>query len=265
MNTTPIDRDQHPRKAVILSAGQGRRLLPLTASEPKCLLTIGGRSVLDWQLEQLAAGGFRQVVVVVGFGDERVRASLERRSRPVQVRTLYNPFYRVSDNLVSAWVARREMTGSFLLVNGDTLFETRVLERVLESQPAPATMAIDHKPAYDADDMKVECAGNRLVAVGKDLPAARTHGESIGMILFRGEGTTVFRSLLESAVRDPSRQNAWYLSIVDRMAKLDLVRTVSIDPLEWTEIDYPHDLEHAAALVAGWQDPCFPPIARAAG
>jgi L-glutamine-phosphate cytidylyltransferase len=254
-----------PVKAVILSAGQGRRLLPLTQSEPKCLVQVGRQTVLEWQLEELAACGIREVAVVVGFGEAHVRRTLAARPPSSTVRLVSNPYFRTSDNLVSCWIAREEMASDFLLLNGDTIFEAAVLERLLASEPAPATIAVDHKAAYDADDMKVQCERGRLLAVGKQLPPERTDGEAIGMILFRGEGPALFRGMIESMMNDPGVQGAWYLSAVDRLAKQGHVRTATISPYQWVEVDFLRDLEHASAMVASWADAELPLVAQSAG
>ena len=158
-------------KAIILSAGQGTRLGRLTAARPKCLLPIRGEtSLLQVQLDVLAACGVDDVRVVTGFGAERVDAELRARHMPSQkVSTLFNPFYDCSDNLISCFMARFEMDEPFLLINGDTVFETRVLERLLASPPASLTLAVNEKDSYDADDMKVSLDGTRLRAVGKHL------------------------------------------------------------------------------------------------
>ena len=92
-------------KAVILSAGQGKRLLPLTAGVPKCILPINGQSLLEWQLDELVKCGIDQVTVVVGYEAQQVRQLLLQRNGRQQVRTLYNPAYAVTDNLVSCWMA----------------------------------------------------------------------------------------------------------------------------------------------------------------
>ena len=79
-------------KAVILSAGQGSRLLPHTEQIPKCLLSLNGRSMLEWQLHGLAEAGVREAVVVTGFRDDLVQREIEHRTpRPMRVRTLFNP------------------------------------------------------------------------------------------------------------------------------------------------------------------------------
>src|SRR3546814_7723278 len=89
-------------------------------------------------------------------------------------------------------MARAEMEGGFLLLNGDTLFEPEIARRLIAAPPAPVTLTIDRKPAYDSDDMKVVVDGDRLREVGKTLPPERVNGESIGFSRFDAEGAQWF-------------------------------------------------------------------------
>ena len=239
-------------KAIILSAGHGRRLLPMTAEIPKCLLDIQGRTVVEWQIDHLLENGINDITVVVGYGADQVEALLDERYGPEQVRTLYNPFFDVADNLATAWMAREELTGDFVLLNGDTLFEPAVLKRLLDSPVKPITLAIDHKLRYDSDDMKVCMDGNRLVRIGKDLESDRVDGESIGMLLFREQGSRLFRDAIEQAMRTPAALQQWYLSIIDQLASGGQVWSQSIQDLQWGELDYPVDLDRALKMVADW-------------
>ena len=101
-------------RAVILSAGQGSRLLPHTERLPKCLLELGGRSMLEWQLRALESVGIRETVVVTGFMPELVEAELLGCTPTrMRVRSLYNPFYKLADNLASCWMARAELSGPY--------------------------------------------------------------------------------------------------------------------------------------------------------
>lgn len=240
-------------KAIILSAGQGSRLLPMTESLPKCLLPLTAMTVLEWQIRRLVECGIDDIVVVTGFYSDKVEERLAAlRSAGVNVRALYNPFFKVADNLGSCWLARDEMQGDFVLVNGDTIFETSVLKKLLAEATAPITLAIDHKDRYDADDMKVQLDGGRLLAVGKDLPLDQVDGESIGMLRFTAQGGALFRDALEAAMRQPQGTSSWYLRVIGAIAKEGHVATVSIQGHEWGEIDYPVDLQNARRLTRGW-------------
>lgn len=245
-----------PQRAVILSAGQGSRLLPLTEQMPKCLLDLCGRSMLEWQLRGLSQMGVPEAVVVTGFHPELVEAELRRVTpQNMRVRTLYNPFYKLADNLASCWMARAELSGSCMILNGDTLFEPAIAGRLLAAPPAPITVTIDRKPGYDADDMKVETEGDRLRAIGKTLSADRVNGESIGFLRFEADGAALFVDELERTMRTAEGPGKWYLSAINRLAESGAdIRVVSIEGLEWGELDFPDDLTQVRALATDWLD-----------
>ena len=240
-------------KAIILSAGQGRRLLPLTAQMPKCLIDVCGRTVLEWQLRALADAAINEVAVVVGFGaDDVERHLIDRAPSGMEVRALFNPLWNRADNLVSCLAARGEMNEDFLLINGDTLFEPAVVTRLRASRGNPVSLAVATKALYDADDMKVFCDAGLVTRIGKDLPIDRVGGEAIGMSLFRGAGRRLLGEALAEVAREPEAHRRWYLSAVDRLAGRGLVQAESVEDLGWVEIDYPHDLAPAFALASRW-------------
>jgi len=256
-------------RAIVLAAGQGKRLLPLTATEPKCLLPVDGdRGVLELQLRAIAACGIERASVLVGFGADRVEHFIATHPIPgLAVDAIFNPFYAMTDNLVTCWMAREAMQEDFLLLNGDTLFEDEVLRTVLDGTRAPVTVTINHKSEYDDDDMKVTLDGDgRLRAIGKKLPRDQVDGESIGMLLFRDSGVTAWREALDQAIRSPGALNAWYLSVVNEMASSLSVRTTAITGMWWQEIDSPEDLEAARRGLRNADDavdPALPVAARA--
>lgn len=243
-------------KALILAAGQGRRLLPHTADKPKALIPIGGRSMLEWQLHGLAAAGVGEAVILTGFKAERIEEVVATRAPPgLNVRTVYNPFFEAADNLASCWIARAELTGDCLILNGDTLFEPAIARKLVGTPPAlPITVTIDRKAeGYDDDDMKVKTENGRLLAIGKKLPLAQVDGESIGFLRFTAAGAARFVSEVERIMRTPTGLGLWYLSVIDQIARTGSeVGVLSIEGLQWGEMDFPADLEFNEALVRDW-------------
>jgi len=239
-------------KVIILSAGQGRRLLPFTEDTPKCVLPLGDRSALEWQLKSLKVGGASEVVVVSGFQAPKVKAVVEGFSE-LPVRVSHNPFFAHSDNLGTCWVVRHEMLQPFVIINGDTMFEPQIFTRLLAAPPRyPITLVTNRKAAYDADDMKVVLDGDRLLRVDKRLDVNAVSGESIGMIRFSDVGASLFRRQLEQMMENESTLKRWYLSAIDAIAELGYVGTVSTEGHAWCEIDSPADLAHAQKTVPGW-------------
>jgi choline kinase len=236
-------------KAIILSAGKGSRLHPLTEDRPKCLIELGGKSLLEWQLDALAANGVCDIVVVTGFRDDLVDAVVAARPG---VRTLFNPFYHVADNLGSVWLARAEFDRDVLLLNGDTLVSAALVARVLREARNPICVTIDEKSEYDADDMKVLREGDRLLRIGKALEQGAYNAESIGFLAFCGDGPRRFVEQVDRMMHTSEGTRRWYLRAIDALAADADVRTISIVGEEWQEVDFPEDLPKAEVLTSRW-------------
>lgn len=240
-------------KAIILSAGQGSRLGHLTDDRPKCLIEFGGRTLLDRQLDTLEANSVEQAVVVTGFRDDLVEEALARRSGGPDVRTIYNPFYRVADNLGSIFLARDYLAGDCLVWNGDTLVSDSLMACVVGNDRSGICVTIDRKDSYDDDDMKVVVdPDGRLRAIAKRLPPKDVNGESIGLLAFREGGAERFREAIERDMRTSEGTTIWYLRVIHHIAERSDVWTLDISGEEWGEVDFPEDVERAQALVAGW-------------
>jgi choline kinase len=241
-------------KAIILGAGQGKRLLPLTADIPKALLDVGGRTLIHRQIEALAGAGVREVVVITGYGASAMERELAacQAARRINLRTVYNPFFSVADNLASCWMARHEMDGEFLQINGDNIFRSELIVELLDCSTAQVVVAINRKDRYDADDMKVMLDGARLTEIGKTLPPEAVDAEAIGFYTFRGDGVGGYRGMLEISMSELQGLKQWFPSAVGRLAKSMAVATVDVSRHEWCEIDFPVDLQAARQMVANW-------------
>jgi len=239
-------------KAIILSAGQGSRLGHMVDDRPKCLIDFNGRSLLDRQLDTLEANGVHEAVVVTGFHDELVQAAIAARSGGLNVRTIFNPFYKVADNTGSLYMAREELAGDCLVWNGDTLVSNALMSRVVGNDRAGICVTIDRKESYDEDDMKVVEEGGRLKAIGKRLDLGAVNAESIGLLAFRGDGAERFREAIEKAMRTPEGTTIWYLRVINQIAQSGEVWTLAIEGEEWGEVDFPPDVDRARELTAGW-------------
>ena len=239
-------------KAIILSAGQGSRLGHLVDGRPKCLIEFNGRTLLDRQLDTLEASGVHEVVVVTGFHDELVNEAIARRTGGPNVRTIFNPFYKVADNTGSLYMAREELRGECLVWNGDTLVSKALMAKVVGNNRSGICVTIDRKDGYDDDDMKVVAADDgRLRAIGKRISEG-VNAESIGLLAFRSGGAEQFREAIERAMRTSEGTTIWYLRVIHHLAQNGEVWTLDINGNEWGEVDFPPDVEAAQRLTAGW-------------
>ena len=241
-------------RVIILAAGQGRRLLPLTESKPKALLDIGGKTLVERQVSAFAACGLTDFVVVTGYGAGQMEAALGAIANRygVSIRTVYNPFFEVADNLASCWMAREAMTDDFIQVNGDNVFRSDVVERLLAAPSVPVSVAVNIKDSYDADDMKVLLKDSLVQDIGKSLDRNKVQAEAIGFYVFRGTGPASYVNILDRSMRDPKALKQWFPSAVAALAQEMDVRTVDITGVRWGEVDFPADYEQALALTRDW-------------
>lgn len=236
-------------KAIILSAGQGTRLLPLTADRPKCLVRVGDRTILEHQVDALRAAGVEEIVVVGGYHLRRLRDFMADRWGDAAPRLVFNPFYGVSSSISSVWAAREALEGPFCLMNGDTIFDADLVARALASAGHGVGLVVEHVESPQLDDMRVRLAGDRVLQVSKDLSPLMAWHRSLGLIV-AGERSPEYLQALEEVVSEPGGTNAYHHDIIDRLARRGVVSALVAEG-RWGEIDNSDDIARWLAMHGG--------------
>jgi len=227
-------------QALILAAGNGTRLGG-AAGGSKCLTDIGGRQLINRQLDMLRAAGVDSAVVVTGFEADVVERSVEH-----PVRFVRNDRYRETNSLYSFWLARRHISGSSLVLNCDVLFHPQVLNRLLESPQS--TVAYDSTSGQEHEHMKLDIEGGRLVEMNKFMPQTRVCGENVGII--RLEATAARAAFLHAgAIVESGSERDWLGRAINEVAKHQSLHCTDIAGIPWIEVDFPEDLEAARTRV----------------
>jgi choline kinase len=247
-------------KAIILAAGRGERLYPLTRNMPKSLLEIGdGITLIENQLMSLVRGGVEDIVIVVGYKAEQIEAKIkDLKEIKCNVKTIYNPFYDISSNLISLWLTSPEMEEDFLIINGDDVFVPEVIRGLMQvNNDKEICLVIDRKKVYDNEDMKVIVRKNRVKRIGKDIDCKGANGESVGIMRLLGKSRQLFKTVLCDMVRDEKNRGAFYLSVFQQIIDMGWpVYYFEIEPDQWAEVDFHPDLElvrsHVKAFTKTW-------------
>ncbi len=228
-------------KAVILAAGQGKRLLPLTREIPKALLPLNGSTgltILEHQVKVLEEAGIGEILVVVGHGRERIEALLGPR-----VSYVLNEEYFRTNSVYSFYLTMDRLEDGALIVNGDVLFPGGVVERLLESEH-DGVLSVDTGAVLDEETMKVVLKGSRVVDIRKDLSPQEAHGENLGVVLFRGKALATLKGVVAEMIAR-GEVNRWIPAAFREMLSLHPIHAVDVKGLPWIEIDFPQDLEKA--------------------
>ncbi len=230
-------------KAIILAAGVGKRLWPVTQHHPKCLIKIGGETLLHRCLTSLASVGIRQADIVVGYKQEMIRAAVESDSCGVRVNFLVNDqFHRGS--ISSLWIARTAFTDDAIVMDADVLFHREILRRLVQS-PFENALLMDETVKQTGEECMVVVEGGWVIALTKKMPARYEYaGEGVGFLRVRqADSPHVVASLRTYVDRE-----AWQMEYED--ALIEYFRDVKvghekIGGLPWTEIDFPEDVTKA--------------------
>jgi choline kinase len=232
-------------KVIILSAGKGTRMMPLTKNTPKPLLDIGeGVTIIESQLNSLAqCKGIDEVIFVVGYRAEQIEAKLKTYTK-IPLRFIYNPFYDSSNNLISLWLAMIQVPSDFVIINGDNLFKPHLLQSLLDDKrDNSAVMVVTRKEKYDEEDMKVLTKDDQLLTVGKTINVSEATGESIGMIMFRGTARKYFMGIMDAMVRHEDSKQIFYLEAIQEMVDSGFpVHLKECAKEDWAEVDFHPDL-----------------------
>src|SRR3954462_1246517 len=179
---------------MVVAAGAGRSVEPLTEELPKTLLPVDGdRPILDIALGNLRRAGMETVVVVTGYAAERIeerRGALEER-HGVAIETVFNPKAEEWNNCCSLWSAREPFPRGVLLCNGDTVHPPEVEERLLAGRGhSELVLALDDAKALGDEEMKVLLNGDGLLrGINKAHDPAAAAGEYIGLTLIEPEAS----------------------------------------------------------------------------
>lgn len=240
-------------KGLVLAAGPGRRLHPLTEALPKTLLPVSeGRTILDLALANLSSVGIAKVVVVTGFAAERVdeRADELERRHGVRLELVYNDRAEEWNNAYSLWLAREAFGEGVLLINGDTVHPAGVEETLVAARGPGVLLAVDREKELSEEAMKVLLTETgALREISKEIEPASAAGEYIGVALIEPATAVPLADALEATWRrDPSLYyEDGFQELADRGGD---VRTVSIGTVDWVEVDDHVDLARARELAS---------------
>jgi NDP-sugar pyrophosphorylase family protein len=233
--------------AILLAAGTGMRLRPLTADAPKCLTEVGGRSILARLVDNLGAQGIERLVVVLGHQGDRIREFLRHYAPGMRIDYVSNPDYRMTNNIYSLWLARQQIQESFLLVESDLVFDASMLTGMLH----PDKIAISHiLPWMNGTTVGLDDAGSRVECfnVGHrtcDGPRYKT----VNLYSLSLKAWNAVEERLSQYVSEGRLGEYYEVVFADMVADGSLAfDAVFFDPDRWYEIDTLADLDEAERL-----------------
>jgi choline kinase len=234
-------------KTVILAAGAGSRLKPLTDHMPKCLLKVGVKSILEMTIENLLATNNSEIIIVTGYLENKIREFIRERFRHLQITYIYNELYASTNNIYSLWLAKDEVLGNdMMMLDSDIVFDERIISK-LQNSGYKNCLALKRHEVHD-EEIKVKTdAHGCVIEIGKEVNVSQAEGESIGIEMFGKEALTELYFILDRKVVTEKEVNQFYEAAFQELSDNNLF---IVDTTEYfcMEIDTEEDLKIAEGL-----------------
>jgi L-glutamine-phosphate cytidylyltransferase len=239
-------------KGVILAAGKGSRLNGTAGDKPKCLVELGGMTLLERQIHALEHAGIEEIVVVVGCQADRVRkalgpVALAKGACGSRITYVENARFSETNSLYSLWTARALLSEGFVVLNCDVLFHPGLLDDLLTTH-LDAALLIDYREPGDAplgdEEMKVKVRSGLVVDMSKTMDPAEADGENVGIVKFGPKSAPHLVSIMDRLVAAGALRE-WAPKAFREFAQDRPLHAVSTGGHPWIEIDFPEDYRRA--------------------
>ena len=239
-------------RAILLAAGRGRRL---GIDEPKCLVPIAGKTLLERHLANMTGAGITSLTIVVGFQQAMIRDELARLASPIPIELFENPRF-VHGSIVSLQVASERLLQGAIWMDADVFYPSALLQRLVETKH-DSSVLLDARSDETGEEMMLGTLDGRVhqVArrVGKTSPDGKSWdvvGEAVGFAKAGPKGGAVLKRILDAEV-EAGRLDQEYEAAMNLAFGETVFGYERVDDFAWTEIDFPEDVAKAEALAAG--------------
>ena len=234
---------------VILAAGMAKRLRPLTDEKPKCLLEVGGKTLLQRTVDAMISAGIKEFVVVTGYRENMIREFLTARYPQYTINFIDNPDYEHNNNIFSLWLAMEKLHGTeVLLMDSDILCDPEAVRRVAR-KTVPALAMQQHELGEEEMKIVVDAEG-RITEISKTCSPKNAIGESVGIEKMTEEYTEAIYQELRKMILDEGLIDIFYERAFERLIPQGhTFEVVDTTDLFSYELDTPEDLEKASAAL----------------
>jgi L-glutamine-phosphate cytidylyltransferase len=229
-------------RGIILAAGKGSRLNGSAGDLPKCLVKIGGLTLVERQVRLLRDAGIDDIAVVVGCESDHVRRVCGHGITYVE-----NTRYAQTNSLYSLWMARPLLFGGFVVLNCDVLFHPGLLKDLLTARHENALLLAyreANQPLFGDEEMKVKVRCGRVVDMSKTMDPTEADGENLGIVKFGAEDAAALVAILDRLVTAGGLRE-WAPRAFAEFARTRPLHAIGTRGYPWIEIDFPEDYERA--------------------
>jgi L-glutamine-phosphate cytidylyltransferase len=232
-------------KAVILAAGIGSRLSPLTDEMPKCMIEVNGIKIIERQIENLISNNIKDIVVITGYKSGMLQTYLKQTYPSVSC--IENKRYLETNNMFSLFLAYDYLKGSdFLLMNADVYFDSNIITGILQQKDGNI-IACDTSQ-YIEESMKVTMSGS-INHISKKISESEYYAVSIDIYKLSEHAANTLFEVINDIITVQKNENSWTEVALDNIFNKEKFMPYIIHG-RWFEIDNHEDLAKARIIFA---------------
>ena len=234
-------------KAFILAAGVSRRLYPHTYNIPKCLLEVGGKPIIHYQLEALDKLSVSNVTMIVGYHREMLMKHVTDSFPSLNFDFIINNHFFETNTAYSAFLAYEKLIlDDYLFMNADVVYEEKMLFELVQSAYS-SVLAVDIKECGREEVKVIDGGDNKISAIGKELIESHCLGEFIGVAKLSKDFTRLFSDSLKKLIDAGGMNDYFEAAIQPILDKID-VNYLDVSSYSCMEIDFIEDLDQARGI-----------------
>ncbi|MHA1264595.1 MAG: HAD-IIA family hydrolase [Candidatus Helarchaeota archaeon] len=239
--------------AIILAAGLGTRLSPITKKVPKCLVPVKEKSILQYQLDALIENQVKQIFIIVGYKSEAIASFLKIYDVPpsVRIRLIKNEDYNSTNNMYSFYLSIEHFdktTDSIILMNGDVVIAPKIIELIINSEYD--NLILVDKGKYNEESMKIVVNEGLVQQISKEIMPNEAYGVSIDVYKFSKLGLAELIEVTTDFIAHKKILNRWMEVAIQAVLNRNKthIYPCDIQGLPWWEIDNHDDLLQAERI-----------------
>ncbi|MBC8280446.1 MAG: phosphocholine cytidylyltransferase family protein [Chloroflexi bacterium] len=242
-------------KGLILAAGMGTRLFPLTRTRPKCLVHVAGRPMMEYQLDSLRRAGIHETTIVIGHMADAVRDHFGSNYRGVNISYVENADYDKTNNLYSLWLAREEFNEGILLIESDLVFDDLLVWDLLMMK-APNLAIVDYfQPTMDGTVIMAEDGVAKQMVLKSDQGPEFDYSQALKTVnIYRLCKETLVETIVPKMEEflDDDRSDMYYEAVFADLIESGCMKMAAMNTgnRKWAEIDTLDDLRDAERMFA---------------
>ena len=219
---------------IILAAGSGHRISN-SFNQPKCLIKINEKEILDYQIESFIFAGIKEIIIVTGFKSWKINEHIKKFRSKIKIRTKYNPQYKSTNNMYSAHLGLAKILNSCLILcNGDVAVEKSFIKKLLKNKHQDLVMVDQIKK--DAESMKVRLRNNIIIDIDKKFENNKNNLTSADFYKLSSQSVLMLKNEIKDHIKFHGKKD-WTEIALKKIFKKKKFYPCYFKNLKWFEVD----------------------------